>query len=44
MQAADPEIDRLLQNSVGKDWVTNGAWMTRLKATGFGGKYASAGA
>jgi glucose dehydrogenase len=61
--AADPEIDRLLQSSVGKDWVTNGgnltnqrystlkqidtsnvkqlkgAWMTRLKGSGFGGKY-----
>ena len=61
--AADPEIDRLLQSPVGKDWVTNGgnltnqrystlkqidssnvnqlkgAWMTRLKGSGFGGKY-----
>jgi glucose dehydrogenase len=61
--AADPEIDKLLQSSVGKDWVTNGgnltnqrystlkqidtnnvkqlkaAWMTRLKGSGFGGKY-----
>src|SRR6266404_5614218 len=60
--AADPEIDRLLQSPVGKDWVTNGgnltnqrystlkqidtsnvkqlkgAWMTRLKGSGFGGK------
>src|SRR4051794_16846812 len=59
----DPEIDRLLQSPVGKDWVTNGgnltnqrystlkqidtsnvkqlkgAWMTRLKGSGFGGKY-----
>ena len=63
MRAADPEIDRLLQSPVGKDWVTNGgnltnqrystlkqidtsnvkqlkgAWMTRLKGSGFGGKY-----
>jgi alcohol dehydrogenase (cytochrome c) len=63
VKAADPEIDRLLQNPVGKDWVTNGgnltnqrystlkqidtsnvkqlkgAWMTRLKGSGFGGKY-----
>ena len=61
--AADPEIDRLLQSPVGKDWLTNGgnltnqryssltqidttnvkqlkgAWMTRLKGSGFGGKY-----
>jgi quinohemoprotein ethanol dehydrogenase len=61
--AADPEIDRLLQSPVGKDWVTNGgnmtnerystlkqidttnvkqlkgAWMTRLKGSGLGGKY-----
>src|SRR5262245_43218200 len=61
--AADPEIDRLLQSPVGKDWVTNGgnlsnqrystlkqidtsndsqlkgAWMTRLKGSGAGGKY-----
>src|ERR1700755_1030725 len=64
VKAADPEIDRLLQSPVGKDWVTNGgnltnqrystlkqidtsnvkqlkgAWMTRLKGSGFGGKYA----
>ena len=63
VRAADPEIDRLLQSPVGKDWVTNGgnltnqrystlkqidtsnvkqlkgAWMTRLKGSGFGGKY-----
>ena len=63
MRAADPEIDRLLQSPVAKDWVTNGgnltnqrystlkqidtsnvkqlkgAWMTRLKGSGFGGKY-----
>jgi quinohemoprotein ethanol dehydrogenase len=62
-KAADPEIDRLLQSPIGKDWVTNGgnltnqrystlkqidttnvkqlkgAWMTRLKGSGFGGKY-----
>jgi glucose dehydrogenase len=61
--AADPEIDKLVQSPVGKDWVTNGgnltnerystlkqidttnvkqlkgAWMTRLKGSGFGGKY-----
>ncbi|HET6195600.1 MAG TPA: PQQ-binding-like beta-propeller repeat protein, partial [Acetobacteraceae bacterium] len=61
--AADPEIDKLLQSPVGKDWVTNGgnmtnqrystlkqidtsnvgqlkgAWMTRLKGSGMGGKY-----
>src|SRR4051794_21911685 len=61
----DPEIDRLLQSPVGKDWVTNGgnltnqrystlkqidttnvkqlkgAWMTRLKGSGFGGKYSA---
>ena len=61
--AADPEIDRLLQSPVAKDWVTNGgnltnnrystlkqidttnvkqlkgAWMTRLKGSGYGGKY-----
>jgi len=63
VQAADPEIDRLVQSPVGKDWVTNGgnltnqrystlkqidttnvkqlkgAWMTRLKGSGLGGKY-----
>src|SRR6476661_9011595 len=61
--AADPEIDKLLQSPVRKDWVTNGGnltnqrystqkqidttnvkqlkgtWMTRLKSSGFGGKY-----
>ena len=65
VSAADPEIDRLLQSPVGKDWVTNGgnltnqrystlrqidttnvkqlkgAWMTRLKGSGFGGKYSA---
>src|SRR5438128_11026949 len=63
VRAADPEIDRLLQAPVGKDWITNGgnltnqrystlkqidttnvkqlkgAWMTRLKGSGLGGKY-----
>ncbi len=63
VRAADPEIDRLLQSPVGKDWVTNGgnlknqrystlkhidttnvsqlkgAWMTRMKGSGLGGKY-----
>jgi alcohol dehydrogenase (cytochrome c) len=28
VRAADPEIDRLLQSPVGKDWVTNGGNMT----------------
>ena len=65
LRAADPEIDKLLQSPVGKDWVTNGgnltnqrystlkqidttnvkqlkgAWMTRLKGSGFGGKYSA---
>src|SRR5437870_3803735 len=65
VQAADPDIARLLQSPVGKDWVTNGgnltnqrystlkqidtsnvkqlkgAWMTRLKGSGFGGKYSA---
>src|SRR3954471_20013534 len=63
VRAAAPEIDKLVQSPVGKDWVTNGgnltnqrystlkqintenvkqlkgAWMTRLKGSGFGGKY-----
>ena len=63
VRAADPEVDRLLQAPIGKDWVTNGgnmtnqrystlkqidttnvkqlkgAWMTRLKGSGLGGKY-----
>src|ERR1700758_4870271 len=67
VQAADPEMDRLLQSPVGKDWVTNGgnltnerystlrqidtsnvkqlkgAWMTRLKGSGYGGKYSFEG-
>src|SRR5271163_186579 len=62
-RAADAEIDSLLRNPAGKDWVTNGgnltnnrystlkqidtanvgklkgAWMTRLKGSGLGGKY-----
>jgi alcohol dehydrogenase (cytochrome c) len=65
VRAADPEIDKLLQSPVGKDWVTSGgnltnqrystlkqidttnvkqlkgAWMTRLKGSGFGGKYSA---
>ena len=63
VRAADPDIDRLLQSPVDKDWVTNGgnmtnqrystlkqinvdnikqlkgAWMTRLKGSGLGGKF-----
>jgi hypothetical protein len=30
-KAADPEIDRLLQSPVGKDWVTNGGNMTNQR-------------
>jgi quinohemoprotein ethanol dehydrogenase len=30
-RAADPEIDRLLQSPVGKDWVTNGGNMTNQR-------------
>ena len=61
--AADPETDKLLRQSPGKDWITNGgdlnnqrystlkqintsnvkqlkgAWMTRMKGSGLGGKY-----
>ena len=61
--AADPEIDQLVKNPAGKDWVTDGggltnqrystlkqintenvkqlkgAWMTRLKGSGYGGKH-----
>jgi quinohemoprotein ethanol dehydrogenase len=61
--AADAEMDRLLRQPPGKDWLTNGgdltnqrystlkqintsnvkqlkgAWMTRLKGSGLGGKY-----
>src|SRR5438876_9040315 len=67
VKAADPEVDRLLQSPIGKDWVTNGgnltnqrystlkqidttnvkqlkgAWMTRLKGSGLGGKYSFEG-
>ncbi len=31
VQAADPEIDRLLQSPVGKDWVTNGGNLTNQR-------------
>ena len=31
VKAADPEIDRLLQSPVGKDWVTNGGNMTNQR-------------
>jgi hypothetical protein len=31
MRAADPEIDRLLQSPVGKDWVTNGGNLTNQR-------------
>jgi alcohol dehydrogenase (cytochrome c) len=61
--AADPDMDRLLRQPPGKDWLTNGgaltdqwystltqintanvknlkgAWMTRLKGSGYAGKY-----
>src|SRR5438309_9238983 len=30
-RAADPEIDRLLQSPVGKDWVTNGGNLTNQR-------------
>ena len=30
-RAADPEIDKLLQSPVGKDWVTNGGNMTNQR-------------
>ena len=29
--AADPEIDRLLQSPVGKDWITNGGNLTNQR-------------
>ena len=29
--AADPEIGRLLQSTVGKDWITNGGNMTNQR-------------
>src|SRR5207249_11503255 len=31
LRAADPEIDRLLQSPVGKDWVTNGGNLTNQR-------------
>ena len=31
VKAADPEIDRLLQSPVAKDWVTNGGNMTNQR-------------
>ena len=31
VKAADPEIDRLLQNPVGTDWVTNGGNLTNQR-------------
>jgi quinohemoprotein ethanol dehydrogenase len=31
LKAADPEIDRLLQAPVGKDWVTNGGNLTNQR-------------
>ena len=31
IRAADPEIDRLLQSPVGKDWVTNGGNLTNQR-------------
>src|SRR5262249_61177505 len=30
-RAADPEIDRLVRNPVGKDWVTNGGNLTNQR-------------
>ena len=30
-RAADPEIDKLLQSPVGKDWVTNGGNLTNQR-------------
>ena len=33
VRAADPEIDRLLQAPVGKDWVTNGGNLTNQRNT-----------
>jgi len=30
-RGADPEIDRLLQSPVGKDWITNGGNMTNQR-------------
>jgi len=31
VKAADPEIDRLLQSPIGKDWVTNGGNLTNQR-------------
>src|SRR6266436_3549996 len=31
VKAADPEIDRLLQSPVGKDWITNGGNLTNQR-------------
>src|SRR5262245_62491541 len=31
VRAADPEIDRLVRNPVGKDWVTNGGNLTNQR-------------
>ena len=31
VSAADPEIDKLLQSPVGKDWVTNGGNLTNQR-------------
>ena len=31
VRAADPEIDRLVQSPVGKDWVTNGGNLTNQR-------------
>ena len=31
VRAADPEVDRLLQSPVGKDWITNGGNMTNQR-------------
>jgi quinohemoprotein ethanol dehydrogenase len=31
LRAADPEIDRLLQSPVAKDWVTNGGNLTNQR-------------
>ena len=31
VRAADPEIDRMLQSPVGKDWITNGGNMTNQR-------------
>jgi hypothetical protein len=31
VRAADPEIDKLVQSPVGKDWVTNGGSLTNQR-------------